>query len=82
VLTIADTYNNKIRRLDLADRAVTTLAGTGEAGYLDGAGAEARFSGPSGIAAVGGKLYVADTDNHAIRRIDLATRRTQTVTLS
>lgn len=82
MLYIADTYNNKIRRLDLADRSVTTFAGTGEAGLADGAGAEARFSGPSGIAAAGGKLYVADTDNHAVQRIDLATGRTETVTLA
>ncbi|MHB9098910.1 MAG: hypothetical protein ACYC5X_13930 [Syntrophales bacterium] len=57
-------------------------SGTGEAGLADGAGAEARFSGPSGIAAAGGKLYVADTDNHAVRSIDLATGRTETISLS
>jgi sugar lactone lactonase YvrE/thiol-disulfide isomerase/thioredoxin len=82
VLYIADTYNNKIRRLDLATRAVTAFGGTGEAGLLDGAEAEARFSGPSGIAAAGGRLFIADTDNHAVRRIDLATGRTETVNLA
>ncbi|MHB8909693.1 MAG: thioredoxin-like domain-containing protein [Syntrophales bacterium] len=82
MLYIADTYNNKIRRLDPADRSVNTFAGTGEAGLVDGAGAEARFNGPSGVAAAGGILFIADTDNHAIRRIDLATGRTETVTLT
>ncbi len=82
MLYIADTYNNRIRRLNLADRSVTTLAGKGEAGLLDVAGAEARFSEPSGIAVAGGNLYVADTDNHVIRKIDLATGWTETVTLS
>ncbi len=82
MLFIADTYNNKIRRLVLADRSVTTFAGTGEAGLIDGAGAEALFSGPSGIAAAGGKLFVADRDNHVIRKIDLTTGWTETFTLS
>ena len=82
MLFIADTYNNKIRCLVLADRSVTTLAGTGEAGLADGRGTEARFSEPSGISAAGGTLYVADTNNHVIRRLDPATGWTETFTLS
>ncbi len=60
--------NNRIRRL-LADGRVETVAGQGE-GLADGPGLQARFNTPSGIAAdAQGNLYVADTGNHAIRRI-------------
>ena len=50
---------------------VTTIAGArdGAAGFVDGKGAGARFSGPSGIACVADVVYVADTGNNAIRRI-------------
>lgn len=69
-LYIADSYNHKIKRLDPDSRRVTTLAGSGEHGLLDGEGAIARFWEPGGIAAADGRLYVADTNHHAIRRVD------------
>ncbi len=54
--------------------SVATLAGApGGAGFFDGTGALVRFSSPSGVAAVGTNLFVADTANHVIRRIDTAT---------
>ena len=60
--------DNRVRRIAPTGE-VTTVAGGGE-GWLDGAGAEARFNTPSGIAvAPDGSLVVADTGNHAIRRI-------------
>ncbi|KAA9338513.1 hypothetical protein F0P96_06685 [Hymenobacter busanensis] len=54
--------------------AVSTLAGTaGSKGSADGAGAAARFSRPMGVAVdAGGNVYVADTDNHVIRKITAA----------
>lgn len=68
-LYIADTYNNKIKRLDLQKKVVATIAGDGEAGSGD---EPSRFDEPSGLAGAAGKLYVADTNNHLIRTIDLA----------
>lgn len=52
--------------------AVTTIAGGDDEGYLDGPGAQARFNTPLGLAVgADGDLYVADSQNHRIRRIDL-----------
>lgn len=60
--------NNRIRRIG-RDGQVATLAGSGE-GFRDGAGTAAAFHTPSGLALDrAGNLYVADTGNHAIRRI-------------
>ena len=72
-LYVADTYNNKIKSVTLRTLGVRTLAGTGEAGYRDGPGEEAAFDEPAGVTHAHGSLYVADTNNHAVRKIDLAT---------
>lgn len=79
LLYIADTYNHRIKRLDPRTRLSETLFGTGSAGFADGA--EAQFAEPGGLSAVGGKLYVADTNNHAVRVADLASRRVRTFEL-
>lgn len=71
-LYAADTYNHKIKMLDLTQRTINTLAGTGQRGIEDGPVASASFNEPAGIAILGNRLYVADTNNHAIRVIDLA----------
>ena len=76
-LYIADTYNHKIKRLDPVTATVTTVAGTGQPGQQDGAVAAASFAEPGGLSAAGERLFVADTDNHAIRVVDL---RSGTVT--
>ncbi|GCE17384.1 thioredoxin-like domain-containing protein [Dictyobacter kobayashii] len=73
-LYLTDTYNNRIKILNPATRRVTTLAGTGIAGLKDGTFGEAQFNEPAGIAAADGKLYVADTNNSAIRILNLATQ--------
>lgn len=72
-LYITDTGNSTIRRISAAG-AVTTLAGAaGQCGSLDGDARNARFCSPQGIAMDRqGILYVADTANHTIRRIDRA----------
>ena len=67
-LYVADTYNNKIRAIDLLEGVVTTVAGDRKPGNADD---PAAFDEPAGISFAGGKLYMADTNNHAIRTIEL-----------
>ena len=68
---VADTYNDRIRVISTAGQ-VRTLAGGREPGFADGAGAEARFDTPCGIAVTDeGSLLVADTGNRRIRRVAL-----------
>jgi DNA-binding beta-propeller fold protein YncE len=79
---VADTYNHKVRVLDPRTRRVRTLAGDGTPGNADGRGARARFSEPGGITAGGGRLFVADTNNHAVRIIEIATGDVTTLPLA
>jgi sugar lactone lactonase YvrE len=71
VLYLADTFNNKIKRVDPIRREAMTIAGTGEQGETDGAALDAEFREPSGLALHGRTLYIADTHNHRIRSLDL-----------
>jgi RHS repeat-associated protein len=67
---VADSDNHKIRRVTPAGTA-TTLAGTGRDGYAEGPVLTARFAKPEGIAVdAAGAVFVADTGNHRIRRIE------------
>jgi sugar lactone lactonase YvrE len=69
---VADTDNNKIRKIT-PDRIVTTFAGSGSIGSDDGQGASASFYSPRGITVSGtGNVYVADTNNHKLRKITAA----------
>jgi thiol-disulfide isomerase/thioredoxin len=79
LLYVTDTYNNKIKRIDPATRTSETLAGSIEPGWVDGDLASARFYEPGGLDYANGKLYIADTNNHAIRILDLATGVVSTV---
>jgi DNA-binding beta-propeller fold protein YncE len=76
---IADTYNHKIKRLDPETRAVKTYAGAGKPGHADGA--RASFYEPGGLSLANNKLYVADTNNHAVRVVDLRDGQTSTLPL-
>jgi len=70
-LYVADTGNHAIRKIT-PQGVVTTFAGTGTAGYRDGAAAQAQFDAPIGVAVDNaGKVYVADTYNDRIRVIGL-----------
>jgi sugar lactone lactonase YvrE len=69
-LLIADTSNNRIRKLSADYQTVSTIAGSGIAGFKDGAAGEAQFDGPIGVAVDGqGDVYVADTYNDSIRKV-------------
>jgi sugar lactone lactonase YvrE len=74
-LFVADTANHTIRRVVIETGAVSTFAGAaGQPGSVDAIGTAARFHSPTGISFDGaGNLYVADSANHTIRKIDIAT---------
>ena len=82
VLYVADTYNHKIKRVFPTTRSALTLLGIGESGHQDGPGGYAMFSEPSGLSIANGKLYIADTNNHAIRVADLQTNEVSTLELT
>jgi thiol-disulfide isomerase/thioredoxin/sugar lactone lactonase YvrE len=67
-LYVADTYNNKIKAIDLGTSTITTIAGDQQPGESDD---PPRFNEPAGLSLADSKLYVADTNNHLIRVIDL-----------
>jgi len=69
---IADSANNRIRRV-AANGVISTFAGTGNAGFADGAADQAQFSDPTGLDFDGaGNLYVADRANKRVRMISAA----------
>ncbi|KDP23397.1 hypothetical protein JCGZ_23230 [Jatropha curcas] len=79
---IADSYNHKIKKLDPATKRVTTIAGTGRAGFKDGKPLAAQLSEPSGIIeAENGRLIIADTNNSVIRYIDFNKEEAELLTL-
>jgi len=82
IVYVADTYNNKIKRLDPGTRRTETFLGTGEEGSDDGDAAVATFDEPQGLAVADDILYIADTNNHALRAADLRSVRPRVVTLA
>ena len=79
---IADTFNERIRRVDAATGIITTVAGNGTAGYGgDGSAATgANLNDPIGVAVDSvGNVFIADTFNQRIRRVDAATGTMSTV---
>jgi len=74
-LFLALREGNAILRIDARTQTLHRLAGTGEQGYSGDGGLalHAKLGGPKGLAYAPGELFVADTENHAVRRIDLMT---------
>ena len=76
-LYIADTYNHRIRKVDATTGIISTIAGSGRRGGFRGDGRTATLAMlniPRGVAVDGaGNLYIADTYNHRIRKVDAAT---------
>ena len=79
VLYVADTYNNKIRKVDPQSGYTETFVGTGERGQSD---VPPRFFEPGGLAVAEGKLFVADTNNHLIRVVDLKSKEVKTLQIA
>jgi streptogramin lyase len=81
-LFIADRYNHRIRRVDVATGNISTVAGNGASGFSgDGSAAtSARLSYPMGVDVDGsGNLYIADSNNRRIRRVDAGSGNISTV---
>ncbi len=77
-LFIADSNHNRIVITDLNGKLLETI-GNGTAKLKDGKFDEASFNKPQGMALSGDFLYVADTDDHAIRRVDLTSKTVETI---
>ena len=79
-LLIALREGHSVWKMDLRDHKLTHVAGSGEKGYRDGPRNDALFNGPKGIVqASDGAIYVVDTENQAIRRVDPIYRSVTTV---
>lgn len=80
---VADSYNNKIKDISPVGAGpgegvtIKTRFGTGAAGFKDGK--RALFDDPAGLSHANGKLFIADTNNHAIRVADLASAKVTTL---
>lgn len=72
LLWVADSGNHRVLGIDTETGDVKTTIGSGQPGSADGDFTAAEFHFPSGLAYHGGKLWVADTRNHAVRVVDLA----------
>jgi DNA-binding beta-propeller fold protein YncE len=79
---VADTYNHKIKRIDPKTKKLETVAGTGQRGLADGPAKTAGLNEPAGLAWVGDKLYIADTNNHIIRVYHPDTKTLSTLKLT
>jgi thiol-disulfide isomerase/thioredoxin len=79
LLYVADTYNHKIKRVDPQRNEAQTFLGDGRSGDGDD---PPRFYEPGGLSIAGETLFVADTNNHRIRVVDLKTAKVQTVAIA
>src|SRR5258708_17444742 len=77
-LVVSDSGHHRLLEMDL-DGNIRQVIGTGEAGKADGSITQAQFNRPQGITLAGDLLYVADTENHLIRSVDLAEHQVETI---
>ena len=80
-LLVADTYNHKLRLINLGDNQVTTFAGSGNPG-TGTSGSPVQFYEPGGLSVAGNTIFVADTDNQRIVMIDATTGQWHEVAIS
>ncbi|AUS99246.1 hypothetical protein CLI64_01905 [Nostoc sp. CENA543] len=78
-LWVADTYNHKIKLVSPSTGNCQTVLGDGSVGLQNGQGKSTRFFEPSGLSVMGSHLYICDTNNHAVRRVDLNTLEVMTL---
>ncbi len=81
-LYLADTHNQRIRRVDASSGIISTVAGTGQPGFSGDAtaAAAATLRLPRGLSLdASGNLYLADSSNHRVRRIDAVTSQIATI---
>lgn len=81
---VADTYNHRIKALDPLTKTIETWAGNGKPGFKDGQGIDAQFREPSGFALSPDQntLYIADTNNHCIRLLNIKTKEVTTLNVN
>src|SRR5207237_4876617 len=73
-----DSGDHRLLEMDLAGK-IRQVIGSGEVGKADGSFAQAQFNRPQGVTLVGDLLYVADTENHTIRRVNFDTQQVETI---
>jgi DNA-binding beta-propeller fold protein YncE len=82
-ILLADTWNNRVRKLDAKSGSITTIAGTGAKGFSGDGGlaSKAEFGGVYCVALnpKGDRIYLADLDNRRIRMVDTKTGRVKTI---
>lgn len=67
---IADTYNHKLKIIDIDEQHIQTVVGTGVPGMGTGPGQTAMLNEPGGLAVLNNKILIADTNNHRIMQYD------------
>ena len=81
-LYIADTFNNEVREVNLTTGIITTIAGTGTAGFTGDGGPATRPScstPPAWPSTSAGNVYVSDSDNEVVRKVTASTQVITTI---
>jgi len=81
-LLITDSYNHKVKLVCPYTKETTTFIGTGKAGCANGGVNEATLFEPGGLSIAKDKLYIADTNNHCVRVVDIATKKAAILEIS